>query len=263
MTPQQAMTLLLERVASAEDGVVWFSSYELSHWQKQPVTRLKSLQLLRRGRESGEVECDGCEESCLLPVESRKNMDGESLFFVICQQRSDTNMVMVDRSRLRQWRSSVEAVCDFVAADLEINRTTQSGDDEGLYPLGVVRGEKRSQMVSLKHGGDLSLVVADKALPLRDLMLFVEGKYRLDQDLLKQLVDQSTTADKRYTPSTTRREARKLKTRERNERWQKAYLKIKRNNPTQSDDWIAKQIARDQKLSEGKSSETIRKQMKK
>jgi hypothetical protein len=263
VTPQQAMTLLLERVASADDGVAWFSSHEMNKWQKQSVTLLKSQRLLRRGRESREVECDECEEACLLPVESRENMDGVQLFFVLCQQRSDINMVIVDRSRLRQWRSSVEAICDFVVDDLEINRTVQSGDDEGLYPLGVVRGEKRSQMVALKHGDELSLVVADKAQPLRDLMLFESGKYRLNQVILSQLVDQSTTADERYTPTETKREARKLKTRERNNRWNKAYRKIKQEHPTQTDSWIANQIAKDKHLSEGKSIETIRKQMKK
>ena len=40
---------------------------------------------------------------------------------------------------------------------------------------------------------------------------------------MRHLVDAATTADPRYMPSTTRREARTLDSQPRHERWQKAY----------------------------------------
>ena len=54
---------------------------------------------------------------------------------------------------------------------------------------------------------------------------------RLDTAAIRHLVDAATTADPRYTPSTTRREAHTLDTQARYGRWQTAYRALKQRPP--------------------------------
>ena len=51
---------------------------------------------------------------------------------------------------------------------------------------------------------------------------FDDGAYTLDTAGVRHLVDAATNADPRYTPSTTRRQARRLDTQARYARWQRA-----------------------------------------
>jgi hypothetical protein len=80
--------------------------------------------------------------------------------------------------------------------------------------------------------------------------------------MVRRLVDASTTGDRRYTPSSARREARKLDTQAMYESWQKAYRDWRKKRPGMSDVWYSKRIAK-MDIAKGRDSETIRKNMKK
>ena len=84
----------------------------------------------------------------------------------------------------------------------------------------------------------------DRRLRLVDLIDFDHGTYVLDTAAIRHLVDAATTADPRYTPSTTRREARTLDSQARYARWQTAYRALKQRRPQMSDVWYASQIAK-------------------
>ena len=96
---------------------------------------------------------------------------------------------------------------------------------------------------------------------LADLVDFDHGAYALDADAIRQLVDSATTADPRYTPSKTRREARKLDTQARYKSWRATYRTLKQRRPNMSDVWYAQQIG-GQEVAAGFTADTIRKHMK-
>jgi len=79
--------------------------------------------------------------------------------------------------------------------------------------------------------------------------------------MIRLQVDAATTADKRYTPSNARREARKLDTQAMYESWRKAYCALKNSRPKMSDVWYSLQIAK-LEIAEGRDADTIRKHMK-
>ena len=62
-------------------------------------------------------------------------------------------------------------------------------------------------------------------------------------DAIRHLVDSATTADPRYTPSTARREARKLDTQARYECWRTAHRDLRKRRPHRSKGWYAQQRA--------------------
>jgi len=256
---------LLDRVGAAEDGVAWFTHHELSQHPTEMVQFLKHHQLLKRGREAKSVECHECEEHCIRPVESLRNAAGERVYFLLCQLRSDTNRVRIERTRLIQWRTAIESIRSWVAEDLGLRLSDAQPAQPNHYPIGLFHGERRSQMVVLEHGNPLQLIIGDQAIPLLELILFEQEAPTLDRQLVAHRVDLATTADVRYTPTTTRREAGKLKTEAMYEDWRRAYRKLRREHPNTTrypDTWIAKQIAR-MDIAQGREPETIRKQMKK
>jgi len=79
--------------------------------------------------------------------------------------------------------------------------------------------------------------------------------------MIRQQVDAATTADNRYTPTTARREARKLDTQAMYESWRKEYRALKKSRPKMSDVWYSRQIAK-LEIAEGRDADTIRKHMK-
>jgi len=60
----------------------------------------------------------------------------------------------------------------------------------------------------------------------------------------------------------TQNDVRKLTTQKQYELWNKVYRQLKRNHPGKGDSWIAKEIAKDPEVSNGRSVDTIRKNMK-
>jgi hypothetical protein len=97
---------------------------------------------------------------------------------------------------------------------------------------------------------------------LSEFIEFHGGAYMLDDVQIRRLVDSSTTADDRYTPSNARREARKLDTQAMYESWRKEYRKLRREKPSMSGVWYAQKIAK-MDIAQGRDAETIRKHMKK
>ena len=262
MTPHAALIALLARVGTRRGAVVLVTDEELSRWPDAAVAAMKSQGLLAKARPAASVVCPGCEQQCVMPVHTLPATSRRSASFIVCDKRSDINRVPVAVKRLTQWRCDSEAVCGFVAASLKVRRSGQHPTDAGVLDIGIARGDKRSQMLRLRIEGDVAVVVADHAMPLAELVDYRGGKYSVDGDMIRQLVDSATTADPRYTPSQARREVRKLETQAMHEDWQKAYRVLKKRRRNMSDVWYAQQIAR-QDIAAGRSDETIRKHMKK
>lgn len=261
MTPQDALAELLARVGAYGGAAVFVSDEELSRWPADAVAAMKAQKLLARARLAASAVCPGCERECVMPVHTPPKATGNPASFVVCDKRSDINRVPIAAQRLTQWRCEADAVVGFIAASLGVRRSEQPPHDARLLNIGIARGDKRSQMLCLRAEGGLALVAGNNALPLAELIDHNDGAYSLDAELIRQLVDAATTADDRYTPTTTRREARKLATQAMYTDWQRAYRDLKRKRPGMGDVWYSQQIAK-MDLAKGRDAETIRKHMK-
>jgi hypothetical protein len=90
-------------------------------------------------------------------------------------------------------------------------------------------------MLCLRSDGELALVAGNSALTLSQFIDYGNGKYSLDQAAIRQQVDSATTADSRYTPTSARREVRKLETQTMYESWQREYRRLTKSRPKMSD----------------------------
>jgi hypothetical protein len=261
MTPQSTVTELLARLGARDGARIFVSDEELSRWPAAAVAALKSQRLLVTARPAGSAICPGCEQACVMPVHSPRRADGAAAAFIVCDKRSDINRVALPHGQLTQWRCDAEAMCAFIAGSLGIRRDDRAPADGKLLTVGVARGDKRSQVVCLRSGENLTLVVGNQALLLADVIFFRDGEYAVDHAAIRELVDSATTADARYTPSNVRREARKLDTRMMYGGWQKAYRDLRRRRPNMSGVWYSQQIAK-MTIAQGRNADTIRKHLK-
>ena len=195
-----------------------------------------------------------------MPVQTIPAVPREAARFIVCDKRSDINRVALTTAHVDQWKCDAEVLARFVVEQLGLRRSRHRVEAFGTRPLGLAVGDTRHQMLGLRTHGDVTLVVADTAVALADLIDFEHGTYVLDTVAIRHLVDAATTADPHYTPSTTLREAHTLDTQARYGRWQTAYRALKQRRPQMSDVWYARQIAK-QAVAAGRDASTIRRHM--
>ncbi len=261
MTPRDALVELVERVGARHGAAVLISEEEVRQWPADAVGAMKSNTLLARARPATTVVCPGCEEDCVMPVQTMPAGPRGSAPFIVCDKRSDINRVALTSERVNQWKCDAAAIARFVARRLGLPRGGRRADRSGMLEIGLAAGDTRRQMLCLRTHEDVALMAGDATVPLVDLVDFGHGAYALDTDAIRRLVDSATTADPRYTPSTARREARKLDTQARYESWRAAFRKLKKRRKNMSDVWYARQIA-GQEVAAGFKADTIRKHMK-
>lgn len=262
MTPINALFELLRRVGSCQGIAVMVSTEELQQWPSAAVKAMKSQRLIVKARPADSVICPGCEDNCVMPVHRPPATAGARSSFIVCDKRSDINRVFVSSERLTQWQCGADLVCKFVASSLGLHPPARQTGSASRWEIGIVSGDKRSQMLCLEATGTMALVAGNNKVPLDEFIEFHEDMYALDDAMVRWLVDSATTADKRYTPSQVRREARKLNTQARYESWRKKYRELKHSKPGKTDRWYANQIAK-MDIAHGRNVETIRKNMKK
>ena len=260
MTPEAALIELLGRVGARLGESVTVSTEELIQWPTEAVAALKLQGVLLKARPAKSVVCPGCEQDCNMPVHTLTRANAFASSFVVCDKPSDTNRVPVPAALLALWRCDAQAVCGFIAASLGLQQTTVQPSEAGLLPIGMARGNKRTQMLCLRVRGHLALVVGADAMPLADVIGFENGGFTLNHAVIRQMVDAATTVDPRHTPSTAKREAGKLDTQARYASWQKAYKALRKKRPNESDVWYSQQIAKTP-IAQGRDASTIKKHM--
>ena len=200
MTPRAALLDLVARVGARDGAAVRVSETDVRQWPAEAVAALKAHRLLVRARPARTVVCPGCEADCVMPVQTiPAGPPRAAARFIVCDKRSDINRVALTAAHVNQWKCDGEALARFVVAQLGLRRSRHRIDESGTRPLGLAAGDTRHQMLGLRMDGDVTLVVADTAVALADLLDFEHGAYVLDTAAIRHLVDAATTADPHYT----------------------------------------------------------------
>lgn len=262
MNPLDTLIELIERIGANNGVMIHVSANDLEEWPDEALSALKKQKLLIKAKPASSAICPGCERDCVMPVyiiPANANLPARA--FISCDKRDDTSRVAIPFEKLNRWQCHINMLCQFIALNLKLHQTQQSAANDRLHMIGMASGNKRSQMLCLETGGVLSLVAGNNKMPLIELIGYHDGAYTLDESLIHQLIDNSTTADDRYTPSNARRESRKLDTAAMHESWQKEYRALKKRCRGMSDVWYSQQIAK-LEIANGRKAETIRKNMK-
>ena len=162
MTPRDALIELLERVGAQHGAAVLISEAELQRWPPEAVSALRAHQFLTRARPASTVVCPGCEEHCVMPVETIPGGPSGPAQFIVCDKDIDINRVDITPDQLRQWKCDAAAIARFVARCLGLHRSGRRPARSGILEIGLAAGDTRCQMLCLRTDGDATLVVSDR-----------------------------------------------------------------------------------------------------
>lgn len=190
MTPDVVLIELLERVGAGQDAAVLITGHELNQWPADAVAALKAHKLIRKTRPASSVVCPGCEEECMMSVNTILVPSDDPTLFIVCDKRSDINRVTIPIIHLEQWQTSGALVADLLSDLLGLRRPAANNTTTDRWEIGMLKGKKHSSHLVLIAGDNLTLTLAGHSIPLPDILAFENNQITIDRRTLTRLVDQ-------------------------------------------------------------------------
>ena len=105
--------LILDRFAAlACEGAEILSAEELAAWPQDDVAALQQLNLVKKAAPAKEIECPGCEEACLMPVNVYPAQDDRAARISYYQHIAEMNQYQYDGKECVAIRTGTYAVYD-------------------------------------------------------------------------------------------------------------------------------------------------------
>lgn len=125
-----AATLLASlkaRFSGYKAGRITIGADELAEWPSGMFEQLCGAGLLKQIEPAQSLECQGCEEGCVMPVSILPaEASRPARAFIACDKRSDISRVRVAFTRLHQWQLT-QAGFDALQRDWTVPDATQAG----------------------------------------------------------------------------------------------------------------------------------------
>ena len=192
-SPQAALGELLSRLTASGGAAVYVDDHELEQWPPNLVANLKAMRMLSRASPARSAVCNGCERSCLMPVEVLPDDGRGAAAFIVCDKRTDINRVEVAIGALARWKATGESLADALTHLLKVDTRPRHADSAGRWPLGMLVGKHHKDHLVLFAGdGALKLAVAGHELELADVLAVASHDLSIDRAHLVRLVDRPT-----------------------------------------------------------------------
>ena len=189
MTPEDAFTELLNRVAALHGATALINADELAQWPGEAVTAMKTQQLITRARPANSAVCPGCERECVMPVHVLTDKAREPAAFIVCDKRDDINRVPVPVAQLEQWQASGDSVADLLAGLLGLQRPNMGSSSASRWEIGILKGTKHSSHLALVVDGTLTLSLANHSIPLAQVLSLDGHGLKVDEHALLRALD--------------------------------------------------------------------------
>jgi hypothetical protein len=185
------LQVVLERLGCGDParGVLFFWD-EVKRWPSGALDSLVKGGVLRQAQPMAVVECDGCEENCVMPVvvyPAQEDKPGRA--FINCDKRDDIGRIRVDFRRMEQWQSSGELIAAALVQILDFIEPAKAIDGK-RWNVGVLKGNanNKSLIVLLAEDG-LKLSLAGHTVALSEVLTAKENALVLDKSKLVRLVN--------------------------------------------------------------------------
>jgi len=248
----------------AENKPIVISWDSVQQWPDGALNTFLQLGFLIPASAAQSIECHACENHCFMDVINLTHDDPAlTRAFIVCDDadmQSQMGRVKIPLLRLQQWQGSVKQLSQVIADLLGLKDKITFTANQPVIKLGMLKAEKGRRWVTL-NGSDLSLEINQRTIPVDELLYFDGEQLVIDQNSIDDLLNsESLNPGKKYTPSTTKREARKLVTQAMYQDWKDEYLRLKKQHPYKPDTWCAAKISK-MDIGKGRDAETIRTEM--
>jgi hypothetical protein len=220
------LLIVLERLSYADQAKgAFFFWDEVKDWPSDSLDILVESGLLQQAQPMATIECDGCEENCMMPVTvypAQENKSGRA--FITCDKRDDIGRVRVDFRRMEQWQTTGELIAVALSKSLGISQPSNQTTDGRQWPIGTLKGKKHNSQVMLIAGGSIALSLAGHIVTLVDVLAIEKNALVLDKAALIRMVDNPVDNSNTET-SEARRERIRARVLEEKAKGTKAFLR--------------------------------------
>lgn len=223
MSPEQVLAELLGRLGASKGAAVLISEEELALWPDSAVSALKKAGLISQASPAASVVCPGCEEQCVMPVQTLTADEGRVVSFVVCDKRDDISRVPVPVEGLRQWCASLLGLAELLSRLLNLPGSV-SGQG-ARCELGVLRGRKHSSQVALIADDALKLHIAGRTADVGAVLTLMAGGFAVDRVALAGFADKPLAGGGDVESAAARRKRLAAEVRAEKTRGTKAFLK--------------------------------------
>jgi len=193
MSNRDLLQIIIERVANnAPAHGAFFYWDEVKNWPDGKLAYFEKIGLLKEAQPFNEIECNGCEENCIMPVSINPVTNSTpARAFIVCDKRNDIGRVKIAFDRLKNWQLTELLLAQFVAKLFEF--TQQLSKDADSWRLGMLQGQKHKAPVLLVFDGLAAVIkVAGHNVSLLEVLLIDDDQCRIDLKKLKGFVDSPT-----------------------------------------------------------------------
>lgn len=193
MTPQTALTELLNRLVAQQGTTVHIGGDELNTWPAEAVAAMKRTRLLVNARPAASIVCRGCERECAMPVHIfASEKDRPAHAFIACDKPEDKGRIEVESGALERWRSTSERLAGAMFRLLGYSNPPQVEVAGKRWALGLLAGKENKGAVTLSMENEATLALAGQSIPLAHMMALEESGLIADRDALLRMVEGDT-----------------------------------------------------------------------
>ncbi|MDD5580048.1 MAG: hypothetical protein PHY16_12315 [Methylobacter sp.] len=263
MTYNDVLVELLAHLRTENKPII-ISWDTVQQWPEGSFNTFLHLGLLIPAPAAQSIECHACDNRCFMDVITLAYADPAlTRAFIVCDDaeiQSQMGRVKIPLVRLQQWQGSVKQLSQVIADLLGLQDKIAFSANQAVIKLGMLKAQKGRRWVIL-NGSDLSLEINQHSIPIDELLYFDDKQLVIDQNSIDSLLNSEPLhKGKTYTPSTSKREAGKLRTRAMYQEWNDEYLRLNGQHPNKTDTWYAAKILK-MDIAKGRDAETIRKNM--
>ncbi len=248
----------------ATDHPVLIGWDAMQQWPKNALDKLLQAGMLTVASSAQSIECHACEKHCFMDVVTHTNTkDVSTRAFIVCEDadmQSQIGRVRISLERLQQWQSSTKQLSQVIADLLRLKDKITCQPEQPHIRIGMLKSPKGRRWITL-NTSDLTLEINQHSIQIDELLYFENEKLVLDDARINDLLNrESLRKGKQYTPSTDKREARKLETQAMHQDWNDEYLRLKIQSPNGTKTSCAYKISK-MDIAKDKSAGTIRKNL--
>lgn len=258
MNVDQVLLLLLNSL-SLKNNRLDLSWIAVSLWQQPAFKLLLDNKLIIPISKATTIQCQGCENNCMVDVTCRIYPKG-TRYFAMCEDpfmHEQMGRMTVPPEQLNQWQFSIKQLAVVIAELLGLLSTISYKTDQKSITLGALKSKTGRKSVVL-NVEPLSLIVNQSVLPITEVLYFEANKLALDKAKIDHVLNiKQPPSVKIYQPNINKKEHRKANTQAMYQDWQEQAIKLNVKHPGKSKKWVSQQIAK-MPISLDKSAETIR-----
>ena len=261
MTLEKSLLDLLEHLDSSNTSI-HIGWTEVQQWDEGVLDKFIDLGLIASSSSAQILECRGCEYRCFMDVITDNHNIKQPRAFIVCdvpEMQSEMGRMEIPINHLKQWQSSVKQLANVIHGLLAMQGIADT--DKAVIRLGMLQGKGGRRWVTLLNQ-PLALEINEIKTPVNELLFVDGGELVVDRIRIDELLDTKPLAvSKTYTPSTDKREIKKLNTQAKYQDWQDAYISLKKKHKTiTSKKWFSRKISR-MSIAQECDPETIRKHL--